>query len=86
MNFEEMEKILKEMGALIRRKNQMYGDGNVDVMGKEGVITRIQEKIERLKHLAKTKENPAEEPTQDSWKDIIGFGIIGLMLDRDKWK
>ena len=86
MNFDEMEKILKEMGKLLRKKNEMYGDGNVDKMGKDGVLMRIIEKTERLKHLFKTQNNPNEEPIEDTWKDIAGFGIIGLMLERGKWK
>jgi hypothetical protein len=86
MNFEEMEKILKEMGTLLRRKNEMYGDGNIDAVGKEGVIVRIREKVERLKHLLSNKENPEEEPLEDTWKDIIGYGTIGLMLQRNRWK
>ena len=81
-----MEKILKELGILLRRKNEMYGDGNIDMIGKDGVILRVQEKIERIKHLLAKKENPEEEPIEDSWKDIAGFGIIGLMLSRKKWK
>tara|TARA_Y100000034_G_scaffold45400_1_gene55822 strand:+ start:4773 stop:5033 length:261 start_codon:yes stop_codon:yes gene_type:complete len=86
MNFKELKKILEETEVLLKRKNQMYGDGNIDSMGIEGVIFRITEKIERIKHLIKTDQNPEEEPLEDSWKDIIGFGIIGLMLKRNKWK
>jgi hypothetical protein len=86
MNFEELHNICKELDELIQKKNKMYGDGNVDKMGKPGVITRIEEKIERLKHLLKTNYNPEEEPIEDTWKDIAGFAIIGLMLERGKWK
>lgn len=86
MNFKEMKKIMKEMDVLIRRKNQMYGDGNIDVIGQEGIIIRLKEKLERLKHLISTDQDPEEEPTEDTWKDIIGYGIIGLMVNRGKWK
>ena len=86
MNFDEMEKITEEMKALLKRKNEMYGDGNIDEIGEEGIIIRIKEKIERLKHLLTIKENPPEEPIEDTWKDIIGYGIIGLMVNRKKWK
>ena len=53
MNFEEMEKITSELESLLREKNKMYGDENVVKMGKEGVLFRIEEKIERLKSLIK---------------------------------
>ena len=86
MNFEEMEKITSELESLLREKNKMYGDENVVKMGKEGVLFRIEEKIERLKHLMKTNQNPEKETLEDTWKDIANFGIIGLMLERGKWK
>jgi len=33
-------------------------------------------------------ENKIEdkESKEDSWKDVAGFGIIGVMLERDKWE
>jgi calcineurin-like phosphoesterase family protein len=86
MNFEEMKKILQEMEELLREKNKMYGDENVVKMGKEGVLYRIEEKIERLKHLIKTNQNPEKETLEETWKDIANFGVIGLMLERNKWK
>jgi hypothetical protein len=86
MNFEEMQKITKELEALLREKNKMYGDENVVKMGKEGVLFRIEEKVERLKHLMKTDQNPEKETLEDTWKDIANFGIIGLMLERGRWK
>ena len=81
-----MEKILDEMNILIRKKNEMYGDGNIDAIGQEGIMIRLKEKIERLKHLLEKNLNPEEEPVEDTWKDIIGYGIIGLMVNRKKWK
>ena len=86
MNFEEMKKITEELESLLREKNKMYGDENVVKMGKGGVLFRIEEKVERLKHLIKTNQNPEKETMEDTWKDIANFGIIGLMLERNKWK
>jgi len=86
MNTDEMNKIFNEMSDLLKRKNEMYGDENIVKIGEEGIIIRITEKIERLKHLIKNKTNPPEETIEDTWKDIIGYGTIGLMLKRNKWK
>jgi len=84
MNEKEMEKIADEMKELLKAKNRTYGDKNIARMGKLGVLTRIEEKIERLRNMI---ENNIEdfESREDSWKDIAGFGIIGVMLERDKW-
>ena len=86
MNLDEMRKILKETEALLIKKNKMYGDGNIDEIGEEGIIIRIKEKVERLKHLLSIKEDPPEETIEDTWSDIIGYGIISLMVKRGKWK
>lgn len=86
MNKEELNKICKEVEALLKKKNEMYGDENIIKIGREGIIVRLTEKIERLKHLLKNNLNPPEETMEDTWNDIIGYGIIGLMLQRGKWK
>lgn len=84
MNVEEMKKICKELEELLIKKNKVYGDQNVVKMGKLGVLTRIEEKIERLRHMIKNNIED-EESREDSWKDVAGFGIIGAMLERGKW-
>ncbi len=85
MNEEEMKKIADEMKEILIQKNKMYGDKNVDKMGKLGVLTRIEEKIERLRNMIEKDINDRES-REDSWKDIAGFGIIGTMLERGRWK
>lgn len=84
MDEKEMEKIADELKLLLKKKNQMYGDMNVIKMGKLGVLTRIEEKIERLRNMIE-KNIDDSESKEDSWKDITGFGIIGTMLERNKW-
>ena len=86
MNIKELQNILKEMEALLKRKNEMYGDENIIKIGEEGIIVRLEEKLERLKHLGKIKKDPSEETIEDTWKDIVGYGLIGIMLRRKRWK
>jgi hypothetical protein len=84
MNEKEMENIADEVKEILKKKNRAYGDENVKIMGKLGVLTRIEEKIARLKHMIKNNIED-KESREDSFKDIAGFGIIGVMLERDKW-
>lgn len=79
-----MKKIADELKELLKKKNKAYGDTNVIKMGKLGVLSRIEEKIERLRNMI---NNNVEDPEskEDSWIDIAGFGIIGVMLERNKW-
>lgn len=86
MNLKELNKICRELEELLKKKNEMYGDENVVKIGREGVIVRLIEKVERLKHLIETKKNFTEETIEDTWEDIAGYAIIGLMLERGKWK
>lgn len=85
MNEKEMENIADEIKELLKEKNRNYGDNNVTKMGKLGILARIEEKIERLKNMIENKIED-KESKEDSWKDIAGFGIIGVMLERSKWK
>ena len=86
MNQKEMEKICEELKLLLKRKNEMYGDGNVIKIGEQGVVVRLEEKLERLKNLITIKKDPPEETIEDTWKDIVGYGVIGIMLRRGKWQ
>jgi len=86
MNTNELESILKEIEVLLKRKNEMYGDGNVIKIGEQGVVVRLEEKLERLKNLITIKKDPPEETIEDTWKDIVGYGVIGIMLRRGKWQ
>ena len=85
MDINEMEKIADEMKELLKEKNRTYGNKNVEKIGKLAVLTRIEEKLERLKHMIKNNIED-KESREDSWKDIAGFGIIGVLLERNKWK
>lgn len=85
MNEEEMKKIFREIEELLIQKNKLYGDKNVEIIGKLGILTRIEEKIARLRNMIENNLE-SDESREDSWKDIAGFGVIGAMLERNKWK
>ncbi|MCY0865420.1 MAG: helix-turn-helix transcriptional regulator [Sulfobacillus sp.] len=43
--------IFREQMALMVRKQQDYGPGNINAFGELGLVVRLSDKIERLKHL-----------------------------------
>lgn len=81
--FEEgVDLVLAELKELMLKKQADYGHGNITAFGEFGVLVRANDKIERLKNLAKKGKNPSNESIEDSWKDLANYGIIVLMLRR----
>ena len=52
-----------------------------------GLCIRLTDKISRLKNLLINGKNFVEgESMEDTFIDIANYGIIGLLVGRDKWK
>ena len=89
MNFET---IAKEIGAVVRRKNKVYGDSfgkstnfikllyphgiRPDQYGDVLLITRIFDKLCRIATGAKNEENP--------YFDIAGYSVLGVRMKYPK--
>ena len=71
----------KEIAELVIKKQHDYGKDNILAFGELGVLIRTNDKIARLRNLL-NKEG-VTEPRIDAWMDIVGYGIIALLLDRD---
>lgn len=79
---------LEEVGETLIRKNRDYGRGNIDKFGEYGVVVRLSDKIERLINLydkADRARTPANESLDDTWIDVIGYGVIAKMLRAGNW-
>jgi hypothetical protein len=95
---EEFKKIQTEQYALFTKKMMDYGIGNIalgsDLSEEEdvkfsimGIWLRCNDKINRLKNLLKNGKNYVSgESMVDSFIDIANYGIIAMMVLRDKWK
>ena len=85
MKFDEAcQQIASEIVKLICEKQHDYGHDNINAFGELGLLVRTNDKIARLKNLI-GKEG-ITEPRIDAWRDIAGYAIIALMLDRDWFK
>ena len=52
-----------------------------------GLAIRLTDKISRLKNLLINGRNFVKgEGMEDTFLDIANYGIIGLLVGRDKWK
>ena len=95
---KEFKKIQNEQYDLFAKKMMDYGLGNIALgssledeedkkLSLTGVWLRCNDKINRLKNLLKTGRNYVEgEGIIDSFIDIANYGIIALLVIRNKWK
>ena len=93
--FSELQ---KQQLNLFSKKMMDYGLGNISLGGNlnslddknyalQGIQIRLTDKVNRLKNLFKNGENfVKDESVEDTFMDIANYGIIGLLLLKDKWK
>ena len=95
----EFQIILDEMYEMFARKHLDYGLNNIalggDILNSEndkkfsltGLCIRLTDKISRLKNLLVNGRSFVQgEGMEDTFIDIANYGIIGLLVGRDKWK
>ena len=96
---DEFKNIQSEMYEMFARKHMDYGLNNIalggDIINNEadkkfsltGLAIRLTDKISRLKNLLSNGKNYVKgESMEDTFIDIANYGIIGLLVGRDKWK
>lgn len=95
---EEYKRISEEMYEMFAQKHMDYGLNNIALGGDltnpedkkfslTGLAIRLTDKISRLKNLLINGKNFVKgEGMEDTFIDIANYGIIGLLVGRDKWK
>jgi len=95
---DEFRQIQKEMYKMFARKHMDYGLNNIALGGDlnndddkkfslTGLCIRLTDKISRLKNLLINGRSFVKgEGMEDTFIDIANYGIIGLLVGRDKWK
>ena len=96
---KEFKNIQKEMYIMFARKHMDYGLNNIalggDILNSKddkkfsltGLCIRLTDKISRLKNLLINGRSFVQgEGMEDTFIDIANYGIIGLLVGRDKWK
>jgi hypothetical protein len=95
---DEFKQIQKEMYEMFARKHMDYGLNNIALGGDltqkndkqfslTGLCIRLTDKISRLKNLLINGRSFVEgEGMEDTFIDIANYGIIGLLVGRNKWK
>ena len=96
---KEFKNIQNEMYKMFARKHMDYGLNNIalggDILNSKsdkafsltGLAIRLTDKISRLKNLLINGRNFVKgEGMEDTFLDIANYGIIGLLVGRNKWK
>lgn len=78
--------IAGEYVKLFAKKQESYGVGNIDEFGELGVLVRATDKAKRLKQLIYENRTNDLESIEDTWIDLMGYGLIGLLVHRGKWR
>ena len=96
---EEFKQITMEMYEMFAAKHMDYGLNNIalggDIINNKddkkfsltGLCIRLTDKISRLKNLLVNGRSFVKgEGMEDTFIDIANYGIIGLLVGRNKWK
>lgn len=80
-----MDKLINELTLLYLQKNRDYGNSvqvTYDIFGETSTLTRISDKINRLKTL-RTKKAEVQESIEDTVKDLINYWGIHKSMKSD---
>ena len=95
---KEFKNIQEEMYEMFARKHMDYGLNNISLGGDlknpndkkfslTGLAIRLTDKISRLRNLLTNGKNYVKgESMEDTFVDVANYGIIGMLVGRDKWK
>ena len=95
---QEFKIIQDEMYRMFAAKHMDYGLQNISLGGDltnendkkfslTGLAIRLTDKISRLRNLLTNGRNFVKgEGMEDTFIDIANYGIIGMLVGRDKWK
>ena len=68
------------VAEIVIAKQHDYGHDNILAIREQGLVVRLWDKINRLKNLLWKSAEPKNESIEDTFTDIAGYAIIGLML------
>ena len=77
---QEYKNIQKELLETFIKKNNDYGNSNLDTFGKIGILIRLQDKINRYINISKNNIHLVEdESLDDTIKDLINYSYLFLI-------
>ena len=76
-----------QIAETVISKQHDYGQDNILAFRDRGLVVRLWDKVARLKNLLWVmNEEPKNESIEDTFTDIAGYAIIGLMLKNNTFE
>jgi len=75
-------RVLDEVEDVMGARHAKYGPGNINAHGLLGVRVRLADKIARIEN---SEADFTDESYRDAWLDVVGYGLIALMLLDGTW-
>lgn len=72
--------VATKIAMIVISKQHDYGHDNILAFREQGLVVRLWDKVSRLKNLILGNDVPQHESINDTFIDIAGYAIIGLML------
>ena len=81
---ERLESRFAEMTDLLCQKREAYGPANLVQFGGVGIAIRASDKVSRLATMYRNSQVEAADgdTLDDTWRDLCGYGILGLMHEK----
>lgn len=86
---DAIRQIALEKAELVIGKQRDYGKNNIlkcPVGVEVGILVRLSDKLNRLTTLLMSGESPKNESINDSWSDVVGYGLVALMYRDNKFE
>lgn len=71
---------LSSVCVTLAEKQADYGPQNILWAGMPGILLRMHDKVARIRNLETRGLRGSNEPLTDSWLDLVGYAIVGVML------
>jgi hypothetical protein len=85
---EDAIEVYMDALKVLVKKQIDYGSKNISNApggAMMGLAVRLHDKISRLANLLENDIDPNNESIEDTFLDIANYGMIGLMILKEKW-
>ena len=85
---EDVRRLCEYVGDVIIKKQKDFGPYNISRSpggATNGLVVRLFDKVSRIANLFYNKIDAKNEPLIDSFLDVAGYGVIGLMVLEGSW-